>query len=213
MTLKFGLKVVENDAIIQQRIASALVSQVNKYLDNIYTNIKPKISEIIINNLISQPEYQSLVSGKLKGEFGIPDSDSRLSDILDTIKNGGMVTKKPTSVVNGKISAGIKLEMIKSDFVDLLSLGSASFTTEKGYQLDWLRWLLIEGDSVIISDYSFIDGPSPYSRTGLGVMRKNMSAFWRVPPEFAGNIKNNWITRGIESASSQIDSLLEQLVK
>lgn len=213
MTLKFSLKVVENDAIIQQRIASALVSQVNKYLDNIYTNIKPKISEIIVNNLISQPEYQSLISGKLKGEFGIPDSNSRLSDILDTIKNGGMLTKKPTSVVNGKISAGIKLEMIKSDFVDLLSLGSASFTTEKGYQLDWLRWLLIEGDSVIIGDYSFIEGPSPYSRTGLGVMRKNMSAFWRVPPEFAGNIKNNWITRGIESASSQIDSLLEQLAK
>lgn len=213
MTLKFSLKVVENDAIIQQRIASALVSQVNKYLDNIYTNIKPKISEIIVNNLISQPEYQSLISGKLKGEFGIPDSNSRLSDILDTIKNGGMLTKKPTSVVNGKISAGIKLEMIKSDFVDLLSLGSASFTTEKGYQLDWLRWLLIEGDSVIISDYSFIEGPSQYSRTGLGVMRKNMSAFWRVPPEFAGNIKNNWITRGIESASSQIDSLLEQLAK
>jgi len=153
------------------------------------------------------------MSGKLKGEFGIPDPSSRLSEILDTIRSGANVVMKATSVTNNRVTGGVRFQMIRSDFQDLLSLGSASFVTEKGSQLNWLRWLLIEGDNVIINEYRFVGGPSPYSRTGLGIMRKFNGAFWRVPPEFAGTIKNNWITRAIDKASSEINKALTDLAK
>ena len=211
--LQFNTKLVESNSVIAQKIAYALIPQINQYLDGIYDKLKTMIPPILISNIQAQSEYTSIMSGSLKGEFGIPDPQQRLSEILSTISNGSIVTKKPTSVINGKISGGIKLQMIKSDFSDLISLGAASVTTEKGTKLNWLQWLLLEGDTVIISDYAFVPGPSPASRTGLGVMKQFNGAFWRVPPEFAGSIKNNWITRAIDSASSDINSTIQQIIK
>jgi hypothetical protein len=213
MTIKANIKILESNNTISQRISRALVPQINEYLKNIYKNIEKSIPDIVINSIMSQPEYSSLMSGSLRGEFGIPDPAARLSQILETIKSGSNIVRKATSVVNSKISAGIEFRMVKSDFQDILSLGASSFTTEKGSKLEWLRWLLLEGDSVIIIDYAFIPGASEYSRTGLGIMKPYGGSFWRVPPEFAGTIKDNWITRGIAEAAPIIQRTLEQLLK
>jgi hypothetical protein len=212
MTLSFDLKIIENNNEISQKIIRALLPQINAYINKLYNNIKNIIPDIVINSIKNQPEYGALISGKLKAEFGLPDAGSRIEQILSTIKSGGNFVKLPTSINNGKIKGGIRLQMIQSDFKDLLSIGGASFVTEKGSQLDWLRWLLIEGDSVIISNYQFVSGPSQFSRTGLGIMKEFGGAFWRVPPEFAGNIKNNWITRAIDASSSEINNRLENLM-
>ena len=208
MTLNFKVKVLEDNFTIAQRISYALVPEINKYLNKIYQSMASSISDIVVDSIISQPEYDSLMGGQLQGEFGIPDPSSRLSDIISTIKSGSNIVRKPTSIVNGKINAGIRFQMISSDFQDLISLGSASFTTEKGTKLNWLEWLLLEGDTIIISDYGFVAGPNPSSRTGLGIMKGYSGASWRVPPEFAGNVNNNWITRGINSAVPEIDQYL-----
>jgi hypothetical protein len=213
MTLIFSLNLIESNKEIAQKINQALLPQINKYIDNIYSKVKNTIPEIVAQSITSQPEYISLISGKLKGEFGLPDAQTRIDQILNTIKNGANITKKPTIIKNNKVSGGIVFKMILSDFQDLLSLGEASFVTEKGIKLDWLRWLLIEGDSAIIGNYQFVAGASPYSRTGLGIMREFGGAFWRVPPEFSGSIRNNWITRAIDAASSTIEQQLSSFIK
>jgi hypothetical protein len=125
---------------------------------------------------------------------------------LSHIKSSG-VTKIQNPIIRGnRIVASYQVQLIKSDFENLLAVGSSSFTTEKGQQLDWLRWLLIEGDTIIITGYEFEFGPNIGSRTGMGIMKMGNS--WRVPPEFAGNVNNNWITRGINSAVPEIDQYL-----
>jgi len=213
MTLNFSINILETNSAISQKIANALIPQVDRYLDNVFNQIKNLIPSTIINSIMSQPEYTSLLSGQLKAEFGLPDADSRVSQILSTIQNSSNIIKKQTSITGGKISSGIRFQMIKSDFEDLISLGIASFTTEKGSNLNWLKWLLTEGDSVIISDYQFIAGSYASSRTGMGIMRSFGGAFWRVPPEFAGTIRNNWITRAIDDASSDIEKQLENILR
>lgn len=213
MTLKFKINIEESNHIIGERIAYALIPEINKYLDKIYQNMGNAISNIVVNSIISQPEYDSLVGGQLQAEFGIPDPSSRLSEIIETIRSGSNIVKKATSTVNGKIKAGIRFQMVKSDFEDLIALGSSSFVTEKGSKLEWLKWLLLDGDAIIISDYGFVAGPSPYSRTGLGIMREYSGSSWRVPPEFAGNIKNNWITRAIDDAQPSIQKELENIMR
>lgn len=211
--LKFNLKLLDNTKNIGKDICVALLPQMTKFLDDIFIKLKNTIPDIIIQSIVSQPEYDSLISGSLRSEFGIPDASSRISDILNTIRSGAGVVKKGPSVVGSRISGSIKFQMIRSDFQDLLSLGSSTFTTEKGSELKWLQWLLLEGDSVIISDNRFVSGPSKYSRTGSGIMQESSGAFWRVPPEFAGNIKNNWITRAIDDASSEINRAIENLLR
>lgn len=211
--LNFSVKLVDKTSDINKKILQALSPQIETFFNKISKQIENDIPNIIIDSIKNQPEYAALMGGVLQGEFGIPDPATRLSSILDTIKSGSVVKVKPVSISGNKISAGIKLQMIQKDFADLLSLGDATVVTENGNRLNWLQWLLIEGDSVIVSDYQFVAGPNPGSRTGMGIMQQFTGAFWRVPPEYAGTITNNWITRAIDSASSTINGKLESLLK
>lgn len=214
MSEAIGLSVnlVESDSEITSKILQALMPQVSVYFDKIQSQLVDSIPSIIIQSIVNQPEYDALMSGTLQYEFGIPDPGSRLSEIIETIRNGYVVKYKPVSAKSSSLVGGIKIEMVKKDFSDLLSLGSASLTTEKGEKLEWLRWLLVEGDNVIISDNVFILGPDPNSRTGYGIMRQIGGGFWRVPPEYAGNLENNWITRAIEEASTSIDKEIQRVL-
>lgn len=209
---KLSVSVLESTEDLSKAVLQALLPDVQKYFDKIYNTIDKNIPNILIESITAQPEYTALINGTLQYEFGIPDPAQRVGDILDTIRAGGFIKNKPVSIRGNTLVAGITLQMIRSDFEDLLSLGSASIETEKGTSLNWLQWLLLAGDSIIISDHMFILGPSQYSRTGMGIMRENKNAFWRVPPEYAGDINNNWITRAIDQASSSIDSELTSLL-
>jgi hypothetical protein len=211
-SLGLSVDLVETQSEIASKILQALLPDVSRYFDNVQKQLIDIIPNIIIDSIVNQPEYDALIGGTLQYEFGLPDPSSRLSEILETIRNGHVVKYKPVNIKSSSLAGGIKIEMVKKDFGDLLSLGSASLVTEKGEKLDWLKWLLIEGDNVIVSDHVFIFGASQYSRTGYGVMRQVGGGFWRVPPEYAGNMQNNWITRAIEAASSQIDKEIQRLL-
>lgn len=210
--LRFSLKLVENNTTISREIAQALLPDISRYFNKIASEIKQAIPDIVVSNIIGQPEYEALLNGTLQYELGITNPSGRLAEIIDTIRSGAIVNIKTPSVISNKISAGIKLQMIQRDFSDLLSLGSASFSSEKGSEIDWLRWMLLEGDSIIITNYDFILGPNSASRTGGGIMRKS-SGSWRVPPEYAGTARNNWITRGLDSSIDQIEQFINNLLK
>lgn len=209
--LSFGVKLLDTNDSIAQNLLRALLPDINKYFDKIYQVMKDKIPKILIKHIQLQPEYDSLLNGSLKAEFGLVDSASRVSQILSTIENSLNIQTKPISITGKQLKGSIKIQMIQKDFSDLLSLGAASFISEKGSQLNWLEWLLLEGDSIIIADYAFVVGSFPSSRTGMGIMKQFGGPSWRVPPEFAGSINNNWITRAITSASSDIQNELESI--
>lgn len=211
-TLSFNLRLVENNSAISQNILKALLPDINRYFNNISNTIRNIIPKIVIDAIRNEPEYASLTSGKLKGEFGLTDASARIETILSTIQNNLIIDSKQPVLSGGQIKGGIRLKMIRSNFSDLLSLSDSSFTTEKGANLNWLRWLLIEGDNVIVSDHIFTAGSYSSSRTGFGIMNEFKGAFWRVPPEFAGNINNNWITRAIDKASSLINQELDKII-
>jgi hypothetical protein len=211
--LTFSLKLSENNGVIAKNIINALLPDIKNYFNNVTNKLIKNIPDIVIDSIISQPEYSALIEGNLQYEFGIVDPASRISEILEAIKNGASVTTQPPRLVGNKILGNLKFGMIQKDFSDLLSLGAASFVTEKGSQLNWLEWLLTQGDSVIISDYDFIFGSSQYSRTGMGIMKQRNGGSWRVPPEYAGTTSNNWITRAIDAASQQIDQTINNLLK
>lgn len=213
MTLTFSMKLLESNSTIATNMLRALLPDLNKYFNKAVQGIQKNIPQILIRHIKAQPEYDSLINGKLKGEFGLADASSKLSSILSAIESGSVVQVKPLSISNGKIKGSVTFQMIKKDFSDLLSIGDGSFSTEKGSQLHWLKWLLTEGDSIIITDHTFVLGPHPGSRTGLGIMREFGGSSWRVPPEYAGTISNNWITRAIDSASQEIDKTLESLTR
>ena len=90
---------------------------------------------------------------------------------------------------------------------------SKHLRTWKNQKLDWLKWLLLYGDRTIISGYEFTIKNDNKSRTGRGIMQGSVSGSWRVPSDYAGNVDNNWIIKGIESVADDIENFFFRTLK
>lgn len=212
MNTKVTVTLVDSDAKIGNNILKALKPQVENYFRNAFNSIKNQLPQIVIKAIRSAPEYDSLISGELKAEFGLPDSDSRVSAIIDKW-NKLEFSYKRVKISGQSLVGSFSLNMIREDYTDVLSMEAASFVTEKGSQLNWLEWLLLYGSQTIIKDYDVVLGADPRSRTGMAIMKGVKSGKWGVPPQFAGTQNDNWITRAIDSADQQILDLLNDSLR
>lgn len=210
--MRFTTQLLESDLQINNLILKSLLTDVQKYFKKLENKIEPDIKRIVKTAIVESREYQSIISGKLRQQFGLPDGQSRLSEIVAVWERIKVETKLP-KIKGGQISGSIQIFMIKSDYSDILNLPASTLVTEKGEQLNWLNWLLLAGDKTIIKDYEVVIGPNKNSRTGDAIMKKKVSGKWKVPSEFSGTIKNNWITRVLDSVSSDIDNAIEKAVK
>ena len=209
--MKIQFKLLEKNKEIESKILNALLSEVTDRMKSYAKNITIKIKSVVIDAIRSSPEYQSLVSGSLKAEFGIPDPEQRLSQLLQLWSSGASITYNAPRISNSKITTSFKLELIKADLSDVLGSDIAIVTDGlSGKSVYWLEWLSLAGDKSIIKDYTVVYGPNRRSRTGLAIMRSSSGSRWKVPSEFSGTINNNWITRAIDSVSDDIESIIQQ---
>lgn len=211
--MKLQIDILESDSYIKDQILEALVKGINKKLPPLFNNAKESIKNTVISSLKNQPEYSSLLNGQLKYEFGLPDPQQRLDRILTVLENSMVSSLDKVSISGNSLKGGFKIEFIRSDYSDILPLPESSFVTEKGSKLEWLNWLLLQGDSAIVMGYSFVLGGFRFSRTGGGIMKSNESGLWRVPTQFAGSVDNNWIVRGILGCSDEIQQILNSIIK
>lgn len=211
--MNIDIDIIESTDQITNKILRALLPDVNTYFQKVFDKCKNNISSIISQAIAASPEYQSIQSGKLQYEFGLPDSGSRLSEILAVIQQNITVEYNKPQISKNIIIGSFDLNMIPSDYSNLLSLSSAVLTTEKGSQLEWLKWLLLFGDKTIIKEYVVKIGSNPRSRTGNAIMVGQTSGRWSVPVEFAGTKNNNWITRAIDSVNNDVVELLNNSLK
>ena len=212
--MKYSLKLLESNSEIRKMILQALQEDVTKTINKAMPEITIKIQNLLRNAIKTSNEYQSLINGRLRFEFGLPDSDGMVDKIIETWVNNVNVNMKSISMSNSGLSGGFSLGMVAPDFQDVLSLPEAQMTdTEKGYSLPWLQWLLLDGNKVLVKDYTVVLGPNPYSRTGYAIMKNESSASWRVPAESAGTISNNWITRVVDSLSEDVSNIIIQEIE
>lgn len=204
---KFSLKITEDNQTISNRITKALRDELIPLLTIVFNKCQKEITLLIQSAIISSDTYQSLSGGQLKAEFGLRDSDERLDQILDFWSKIHAKFEKPR-VSNGKIVGGFKIQMIQTDFRDVISTSAATYTTNKGDIINWLEWLLLFGNKTIIKDYNVVFGNFKTSRTGMAIMRNSIQGKWSVPTQYAGTIKNNWITRIIDALDDDINNIL-----
>lgn len=207
-----NIKIRETNSQISQKILKALSGEVDKYFKKAFTKCKADIVSIVSSAITNHTTYRSLISGQLRKEFGLDSASSRLSEILRFWENLEVTYTKPR-IKSNEIIGSFKLSMIKSDYSDVLSTAAAVVNTEKGSQLEWLKWLLLFGDKQIIKDYEIKFGSNPRSRTGEAVMIGKSGGRWGVPPAFAGTANKNWITEAIDSVEGQVFKLLEDSLR
>jgi len=192
-----------NKAILREinnKLSVALPAAVN--------TIKKKLGEVVRGRIMASPEYAAIVGGRLRGELGLPNGAARINAIIERWAES--ISVRYIKGSGGRLGL-IDIGILQSDWQDVLSLGEATlhYASRRGSKtLEWLRWLLKEGDAVIVSRYDFIP-KTRGSRTGLGIMVKRGSG-WSVPSQYRGTEGDNFATRSLESIASDIDVVVRR---
>lgn len=208
--MKFNLKIIESNSQIYKAILDALLPEVTNYMNNAISVIKREMPEIIKSAIENSPEYVSLSSGKLQYEFGIPNVNTRLVNLINAWINSIQYPYMKPVIIGNRIKSSFEVNAIRADFAEVLYSDDALVIDAiRGYNLPWLEWLLLEGNKIIVRKQEVVLGPNKFSRTGFALMRDSNKS-WKVPSEFSGTATNNWITRAIDGVEDKIGLLLEK---
>ena len=204
-------------------------NQVNKIIakefNEIFIEIAPGIEEDIKTNLLpifkNSETFKEMTTAlsNLNVEIGIPadEAETKWLGIFNILANQVYIDINKMQVVGSTITGGLLCNIIKSDFEEIVNSSSGKYITEKGYLLPWQRWLLLDGDSIVISDHhvALVNPLKPskyfFSRTGGAIMVKRGS--WKVPIGHSGTIDDNWVTRVIDTYLSEIDKFVYKSFK
>lgn len=182
-------------------VESALAARVAAVLGRIVGPVRRALSPLVVAAIIDSTEAEALRTGVLHGEMGLVDPAASVLAVAAAVASAVEVTSGPDWLTCG---------ILRADLSDALSASGASFLSEKAKKVDWLRWLLEDGDGVIISDYAFYPGNYTLknSRTGRGFMNipkdgpySRFVPGWRVPAQYAGTPADNWLTRCLGPAA------------
>ena len=193
MKLDANIKIIDSDIRIGENILNASSNELKKIFQKAKVKIHAGVINLVIEALSTCPEILSLQSGKLKYDFGLPDDPTQ--EIIYAIANSTYVYFRDFKIKRGTFSNVLSVYVQPQDFGNLLSADFSKVITDAGQELPWLKWLLLEGDAVVVTQYSVQYGQYDQSRSGGAIMVP--SGFYKVPSEFSGSIEDNFITRAL----------------
>lgn len=206
--MNISLNLIDTNAEIEKKILTALISVINQGFNQARPKIIEQLQKMVREAIVSEPEYQSLLSGQLKYELGIDDS-SKIQNIIDIWISNVDVQIQPVRITGSQLSGQISISMIKEDYSDVLSSVSASITdSNTGSVVPWLYWLLLGGGDILVQDYAVKIGPNPRSRTGNAIMVSSPQN-WRMPAQYVGVADDNWVYRAISKLDSKIENMMQ----
>lgn len=209
-----NLKIIDSQKQIEDKILKALLPQVQSLFNKSQKNLKNNLGILFSQAIKKSPEYNSINNGTLGYELGVPDGNSRIDQLLQYWIGSMQVKIEKPSIKSSNIKSSLSIGICRSDLADIISSDIAIIVDGRtGSRVEWLSWLSLLGDTTIVKDYDFELGPSPYSRTGGGIMRPSGGSKWSVPSQFSGTVDNNWITRSVDSVENEVYSILERSLR
>lgn len=221
-----NLSVEIDEDVVEKELLRVFRQEVRSLLANIAREVLPQIQDVVELAIKASPEYNSLLNGDLQAEFGLANPAPVLQGIIDAVRQSVVVTAtKPNSNTLG----GLTVEILKIDFSEVLAVEGTTYVSESHTrgpsEIPWLKWLLFAGDRVVLADFEIsYTTRSAASRTGRAIMvskrspasrqpsRKTGFVPWRVPPEFAGDPTDNWLTRSLEFLEPEMQDILEKAI-
>jgi len=208
--MQLGITFTDSDQKINRAIMKALRKHLNDNMAAAAKSASVAVQSKTRSLLKQHKTVKALINGKLHHEFGIPDTDIRINRIIDLWVDSLIVTIMPVRTRKGQLSGGFKLQMIRSDWQDVLSDPAAKFITEKTYELEWLNWLLLQGNRIIVRDYDFFYKAGK-GRTGHGIMNPYTGRKrWSVPYSYQGTSNHNFATETVDNVHLFLGGILEK---
>lgn len=200
--VKKSYGIVQSVAEIEQGLMSQLAQQINPIFINGQKELLNGVHEDIIDGLKATVEYDLLVNGRWRGQFGFEKGTerNRLDVIIATIANSVKIDFIPFEYTKGKFVGGLEIKMLIEDYSDILSLKQAVVQNKANIPVDlpWLEWFLTMGgiSPPLVNGYHIIFGAegekrNRNSRSGIAIMA--VGGNWVVPGD--GTPNDNWLTR------------------
>lgn len=209
MSRSIRIKLIDKVDVVRKRVNKAIAEKVNATLMKKRQIITNKLRVMVRRWVSMQPEMIELKTGgkgSLASQLGLRAGTENIitSKIIDSIAYSTHVDFKHVSKDLKK--GGLILKCQLENFSDLLSIpeGFIEDNALVGH-LHWLKWLLAEGNRVIVVGYRY-EGISGFGRSHGGIMSEGGS--WRVPPQYAGALDDNFITRALSHREKDIEKLL-----
>lgn len=211
--MNISLSLVESSPTIRRAILKEISKIMTKAIDKAIPHISKDIKVALKEALKQEPEYQSLMNGTLKAEFGIPSS-SQVDAVIDAMAETVHLKRTQISTNNFGITGGFILTAMKSDDIGgVINTAQAQVNdTERGYVLPWLEWLLLKNNQILVRNYEVQLTSNPRSRSGMALMVSS-DKNWRVPPAFAGSATNNWTTRAAARIENNVYSIIRKHIE
>ena len=201
-----SIRLTSKPSDISKAIVDEFLVQFNKKSNQINSNLSAQMAIIVGSTLNASPTVRSLLGGTLKDDFGLQagEAGSAITNIIAFLSKN--VTAQALGIKDG---VQINLNFLPGGFDDILSVPGGSYKS-RGGEVNWLEWLLTKGTQVVIADYALFDGAKGKTRSGgskVMIPQVNKPAF-RVDPQHAGTIADNFISRALDPAKDEIGNLI-----
>jgi hypothetical protein len=199
---------ITDEKIILNAIREDLNKKIQSSIQKITQDVKPKISTIISKALNDSNTVQSLLSGKLKDDFGLFGNvvNVTMVNIIKEIANNISIKISLSNKSNAILTTTLEI-LPTEDYAKIISVPGGSFPS-RGGNVDWLEWLLLRGTQVVIGDFWIFRNAKGFTRSGGNSIMKRIESVprepFRVDPNHAGTVDDNFITRSIQSVSDDI---------
>lgn len=190
--------------------------------------IRSEVQALVDAALRNSPEWNSLLSGKLRESFGLAEPQSALEEIGHAVRESVHVEVIPAAQDS---LGGLSVAVLRDDFSEVLASRGASYTYQAKAKpfagksggpvsVPWLEWLLFKGDNIVLAgvEINLSRASRGASRTGRAIMvhvgtsrfSTRPSRGWSVPPEFSGVEDANWLTRVLDEVGGDVEGVLEK---
>lgn len=203
-----------DDSQFTSDFLSVFATQINEAIRRAIPTVRSRVRQLSDRAIRESSEFISLLAGKLRGELGVVDAAPVMQSLMERLGQATEVTFEPVRVSGDSLNGKMQVSLSRKDLSDAFSADGISYTSENGYTVDWMKWLLTSGDSIVLADYAFLGKPRDISRsrTGAGIMRHKGG--WRVPPEFSGTLDDNFIIRALLPLEEEYVRIMhEEIVK
>lgn len=215
-----GLNVnLRRQKTVEKQIRGNIVEKINRGLSNMQRTLTRELRSLIDEKIRHSPEYESLTTAILRGEFGLEDPRGKLDGIIKVFLQAFGTRIKLASSRGKTFKANLSI-FIDIDFDALVELDDAyqeathsdpAREHEDVSFLPWLRWLLIEGTGPFVYDHSVVRGQGT-GRSGLQFLMEYTPGqnYFTEVPQFTGTESDNFLTRAISDNSEEIRDFIRK---
>ena len=210
MTIR--LQVTTTDEEFRARINFAAAQLVNNAFKTSKGRVLEKTRQLVRQTLSADPTINSLIGGSLQGDFGLTDelALSVTDDIINIVSGDfGIRFDLPKSKRSKTLGTMVLFIDTPRTIAKVMSVSGGRYQSNI-YNIPWIEWLLTKGSQVVVGGWEYtelFEEQTFSSRSGQGIMMKTGGSF-RVEPEHAGTINDNFITRAIGRIQNDIQQIV-----